>query len=196
MNGKQDSAECTPKRRRVYVGGVACLTLLLGASISLGAKNLAQTEFSADPSERITRPLPVPESVVQILARENIVSACMKDKPISRGSSLASWFAGSEIHLNGNSEPDIIVLPSSRAPLLCFHSAEGIGWFWVFRRARGRYDLVLTAAGLSLSILDSKHNGYRDIRSGGQVGKIGTATIFRFEAGAYRKYREKTTKAQ
>ena len=90
----------------------------------------------------------------------------------------------------------MIVLPSSQAPFQCFHSVEGIGWFWVFRRTGGRDDLVLTTSGLSLSILDIKHNGYRDIRSGGQVGKFGTATIFRFEAGQYRKYRKKTTKVQ
>src|SRR5579871_1260548 len=88
--------------------------LLLGA-ISLGAANLIQTEFSADPSQRLTHPVPVPESVVQILARDKIVAACMKDHQMSPGKSLASWFVGSEIHLNGTSEADMIVLPSSRS---------------------------------------------------------------------------------
>lgn len=193
MSRKPKNAEYRASRKRVYAGGVACLILLLEASISLRAASFVQSEFYADPSERITRPLPVPESVLQILAGEDVVTACMKDTPILRGRPLAAWFVASEIHLNDSSEPDMIVLPSSQAPFLCFHSAEGIGRFWAFRRTNGGYDLALTTSGLSLSVLDTKHNGYRDIRSGGQVGKFGTTTIFRFESGRYREYRKETT---
>ncbi len=196
MIGEQDTAKGGMDARRWGIW-LAFLVLSLEASIASGAAYLEQIEFNADSPERVTRPVPVPEPAAQILARDDVVAACLKDNPISHGRSLASWFVASEIHLNGPEEADIVVLPVAQGePFLCFHSAEGIGWFWIFRRTGGRYELVLKTPGLSLSILDTRHNGYRDIRSGGQVGTFGTATIFRFEDGRYREYRKKTTEVR
>jgi hypothetical protein len=149
--------------------------------------------FNADPSERVIRPVPVPNAVLQILERDTTVAACMNDNPIPRGESLTSWFTASEIHLNAPDEADLIVLPVAQGDAyICFHSVEGIGWFWVFRQAAGRYELVLKTAGLGLSVLDTRHNAYRDIRSDGQVGKWSTTATFRFEDGHYREYQKST----
>jgi len=149
--------------------------------------------FNADPSERLARPMPGPDAVLQVLSKDETVAACVKENPISHSGSLASWFVASQIHLNGSDETDLVVLPITQGDrLMCFHSVEGIGWFWVFRPIGGRYELALKTAGLGLSILDSRHSGYRDIQSGGQVGKRSTRSMFRFDGKAYREFLKKT----
>jgi hypothetical protein len=181
-------------RRKGHLVWSSCL-LLLGASIALGTTTQEQTTFYADPSEPLVRPIPVPDAVLQILARDAAVVACMKDNPMPRGRSLSAWFMASEVHLNGSDRADIVVLPvgTQGESYMCFRSVEGIEWFWVFRHIGGRYELVLKTAGLGLSVLDTRHNGYRDIRSDGQVGKWSTTTTFRLGDGHYREYRKKTT---
>jgi hypothetical protein len=170
---------------------VAWIVLPLAASMVFGATAQEQSVFNADPSERLARPISVPGAVLEILAKDDTVAACEKDNPVPRGSSLASWFAASEIHLNGSDEADLVILPIAQGnPFMCFHSVEGIGWFWVFRPIGTRYELVLKTAGLGLSVLDSRHNGYRDIQSSGQVGKRSTRIGFGFDGKTYQKYQQ------
>lgn len=171
------------------------LVLMTQASIALGAPKQEQTLFNADPSEGITHPVPVPDPILETLTKDVSVVACVKDNPIPSNTALASWFAASEIHLNEPNETDIVVLPAAQgSPYLCFHSAEGIGWFWVFRKTGRQYEPVLKTSGLGLRVLDSKHNGYRDLQSESQIGGTNTETVFRFENGRYRVHQRKAEK--
>ncbi len=171
----------------------SCLFLLLESSGAWGKTEEEQTSFDADPSSQITRPVPLPDSVLQILAQDSEVVACRKENPIASESSLASWFVASEIHLGRPDETDLIVLPLAQGNrLMCFHSVEGIGWFWVFRQVGAHYELALKTAGLGLSILDLRHHGFRDIRSGLAFGSYSSQTTYRFENGKYRKYRSES----
>jgi hypothetical protein len=175
---------------------LVCLILLFGHSTTLLAGRQEQTTFNANAiasEPLVEKSVPVPNAVLQILRDDDIVRGCKKDNPIAAGSSLASWFVASEIHLNEPSEVDLVVLPDPDERYLCFHSVEGVGWFWIFRPASEQYELMLRTAGLSLEVLETKHEGYRDIQSGSQVGKFGTALIFRFMEGHYREYQEKAT---
>jgi hypothetical protein len=172
---------------------ILCALLSLAATVGWGNEPREQTVFDADPSEPIVRPIALPNGAAQILAKDDNVVACMKDNPIPQGGSLASWFTASEIHLNGPNEADLVVLPAAQnSPFMCFHSVEGIEWFWVFRQIGGRYELVLKTAGLGLTVLESRHGGYRDILSGGQVGAYATRIRFHFENGRYHEYQRKT----
>ncbi len=172
---------------------ISCFFFLQGASVGWGSAAQEQSVFDADPSEPIAHQIPLPNGAAQVLAKDENVVACMKDNPIPQGGSLASWFRASEIHLNGPNEADLIVLPVAQGSLyMCFHSVEGIGWFWIFRRVGGQYELVLKTAGLGVTVLESRHNGYRDIQSGGQVGASATRIRFHFENGRYHEYQRKT----
>jgi hypothetical protein len=165
------------------------------AQASLGSEtpHPEQSEFSADPSERVKASIDVPDSVLKILAKDAIVTDCMKDNPIAPGGSLAAWFTASTIHLGEPNEADLVVLPTAQGnAYMCFHSVEGVGWFWVFRPIGEQYGLLLKTAALGLSVLDTRHNGYRDIRSGSQVGKWSTIAVFQFEGGHYRESEKKT----
>ena len=177
--------------RRLILG--SCLFLLLESSGALGKTGKEQTSFDADPSSQVTRPVSLPGSVLQILAQDSEVAACRKENPVPSEASLASWFVASEIHLDGADEADLVVLPLAQGNLLmCFHSVEGIGWFWVFRQVGAHYELVLKAAGLGLVIRDVRHHGYRDIQSGFAFGTHSSQTTYRFENGEYRKYRSES----
>jgi hypothetical protein len=168
----------------------SCLFLLLQPSEVWGKTEKEQTSFDADPSRQITRPVPLPDSVLQILAQDSEVVACRKENPVPRGASLASWFVASEIHLDEAGEADLVVLPVAEGNrFLCFHSAEGIGWFWVFHQVGAHYELVLKTAGLGLTVRDARHNGFRDIQSGAAFGTHSSETTYRFENGKYREYR-------
>jgi hypothetical protein len=140
----------------------------------------------------VKRPLPVPDAALPILSEDADVKGCLSDNPLPPGHSLASWFIGSEIHLDGPSENDLVVVPLPDNG--CFHSAAGIGTFWILRRVGEQYELVLKALGNGLTILGTKHNGYRSIQTGtiGQAGRQFTTVIFRFDGKCYQKYREET----
>jgi hypothetical protein len=169
-----------------------CIVVSLEASDIWGSTSQEQTTFDANDAQQITRPVPLPNSVLRILAEDKEVMACMKENPIQRRESLASWFIASEIHLNGPDEADLVALPmAQRSPLDCFHSVEGIGWFWVFRPVGARYQLVLKTAGLGLIIRDARHGGYRDIQTGAAFGTHSSQITYRFENGKYREYRRK-----
>jgi hypothetical protein len=166
---------------------------LLEPSGAWGKTGKEQTSFDADSSRQITHPVPLPDSVLQILARDNDVVACRKENPIPPGASLASWFVASEIHLTGPDEADLVVLPvAQESPYLCFHSVEGIGWFWLFRQVGAHYELVLKTAGLGLIIRNTRHHGYRDIQNGMAFGTHSSQTTYRFENGKYRDYLSET----
>ncbi len=171
--------------RRLILG--SCLLLFLQHSGAWGKTEKEQTSFDADSPGQITRPVPLPDSVLQILTQDSEVVACRKENPIPPGTSLASWFVASEIHLGGPDEADLVVLPIAQGNhFLCFHSVEGIGWFWVFRQVGAHYELVLKTAGLGLIIRDARHHGYRDIQNGMAFGTHSSQTTYRFENGKYR----------
>jgi hypothetical protein len=167
-----------------------CIFLLLEPSGVWGKTAKEQTSFDADSARQIARPVPLPDSVLQILAQDTEVVACRKESPIPPGASLASWFMASEVHLDGPDEVDLVVLPVVQGNrFMCFHSAEGIGWFWVFHQVGAHYELALKTAGLGLTILDARHNGFKDIESGMAFGTHSSQTTYRYESGKYREYR-------
>ena len=178
-------------RRRLILG--FCIFLLLEHSGAFGGTEREQTSFDADPSDpsnQVTRPVSLPGSVLQILAQDSQVAACRKENPIPSGTSLNSWFVASEIHLDGPDEADLVVLPVAQGDrFMCFHSVEGIGWFWVFCQVGGHYKLVLKTAGLGLVVRNARHHGYRDIQTGLAYGNYSSQTTYRFENGKYREYR-------
>lgn len=197
MTNNDNTTENTGLKQWKRLMFVTCVVLCLEGLPIWGSVTNDQTVFEADTAQQIMNPVPLPKGALQVLSKDKDVVACTKDNPIPHPGSLGSWFAASVVHLNGRGEDDLVVLPIAQGnPYLCFHSVEGIGIFWVFRRAEGQYKLVLKTSGLRLVVLKTTHNGYRDIESEGQVGKFGTRSIFRFESGRYREFRRKTQELQ
>ena len=76
-------------------------------------------------------------------------------------------------------------------PAACFLGAN-TGQFWILRQTRARYELVLSIFSHSLSALDSRSHGLRDIEAGTVSVHGETTTIFKFNGAQYKLYSEKT----
>jgi hypothetical protein len=188
------------KRSVIALSLLLTAAMLLQSQIAAHHRRQEQSSFGTeeDPGEpAVTRPLPVPDAVMQTLMLDDNVKGCLSYNPLAPGQFLNSWFIASEIHLGGPSEIDLVIIPIPRAhepDYGCFHSVEGVGWFWVYRKIGDRYRLVLRAAGNGLDILKTRTNGYRNIqaRSIGMAGRYVTTVTFCFDGKLYRKCRERT----
>jgi hypothetical protein len=175
------------------------LTLSAQSQITRQSSQQEQSSFGTEelPGETLVkRPVPVPDTVLQILKTDDGVKSCLEYNPLVPGQLLGSWFIASEIHLDGPNERDLVILPTPHPgdTYMCFHSVSGIGQFWVFRKIGERYQLVLKASGTGLLILKTRNNGYRSIQTGsvGQAGRYVTTITFRFDGQRYREYRNIT----
>lgn len=198
-----------PVSARCLVSRLKCLLfpvcLALAASTGTGSRTAGQTiqgEQSTFGTEEVPgepflrRPVPVPDAVSEVLRRDHGVQSCLEYNPLPSGEPLSSWFLASEIHLDGPNETDLMVLanPEPGKAYLCFHSVEGISWFWVFRQTAGQSELILKAPGQGMDALKARHSGYKDIQTvtGGQAGRYLTTITYRFDGKRYRQYRERT----
>ena len=136
-----------------------------------------QAEFGAE-DEHWQLPVRVPEAVLQILRSVN--NALPDEMP-------EKSLLGSEIHLDGPEETDLIVMgvKSLRLP----HGAL----FWVFRKNRDRYELILSTGGDALTVLDAKWKGHREIRVYNNTARTTTATFYKFDGEHYREFEAKTS---
>ena len=141
-----------------------------------------QTSFGAE--EEIVHPVPTPKDVLQIL-RSNVRNQRLLAKEQKPDEMPASWFVTSEINLKDDSMSDLIVMAAEPRLL-----GANIVPFWIFRNTLQGHELVLTVSALSLEVLDTKTNGYRDIRTGAATAKSGYTIIFKFDGKEYREQRQ------
>lgn len=157
---------------------------------------IEQSRFAVEGTE-IARPVGVPESVVEILRHDKYVSDCLNEG--QQPSEIPeSWFVGSQIRLNGSQEIDLIVMPrqlplKANAPTdnACLYGAH-VAPFWVFRETANKSTLVLGLSAVGLEVLNTRSNGYRDIRLWSSTAVTQTTFIFHFDGHQYLKYKEKT----
>jgi len=144
----------------------------------------------------IKKPVSIPPAVLEILKNDDTVKVCLDDNKPTSETPFSSWFVASTVHLDGQQERDLVVLPNPdwQPGYGCFYSASGIQWFWIFRETDADYKLLLTTPGNGIQILRNKHAGHRDIRSGtiGSAGRFITTVLYRFDGSRYRKFHEQT----
>ena len=128
-----------------------------------------QSEFGAE-DKKWDRPVPVPTAVLQIL--RSAMKASPEELP-------AEWLLASEIHLTERDEIDLIVMGVGGLTLP--HAAH----FWVFRGAHGQHELVLSTGGDSLTVLDRKWKGFREIRVYNNTASTTSGTIYSFDGRRY-----------
>jgi len=191
-------------------GLLTSLILFLTSAPLLQSQNAARTrgpEQSSFGGEEVPgipflqRPVRLPRAVLQILKEEATVMGCLTSNGLPLDHPIATWFVAATVHLDGQHERDLVVLPSPRAhnpDYGCFHSASGIQSIWLFRRVGKQYNLVLTTTGNGINILPDRHSGFRDIQSGtiGSAGRIITTVIFHFDGNQYQEFDEETKETQ
>jgi hypothetical protein len=155
-----------------------------------------QFSFSAE-DEGVRQPASLPEDVLNILRSDKRVSICEQNEGIAPSQVPGDWFTGSEIHLDGPNETDVIVRPGTPSnwkpgagvpsPNACLFGANTIQ-FWVFSETP-HAKLLLSVGAHDLTVLDTKGNSYRDVEIDvGSLRGVYTA-IFRFDGQMYQSYR-------
>jgi hypothetical protein len=142
-----------------------------------------QTAFSIETG--ILRPVPLPDEVLQLLRKDEIAlesSVGCTDKGGGPDVLQAAWFVASEVHLAKQDEIDLVILAANR----CLNGAN-VGPFWVTRKTKQGYQLVLGTGGHDLRVMGTRWNGFRDIRRATiTTGKVVTTT-YRFDGQRYQE---------
>lgn len=167
------------------VASVLIVGIVLTGSSGAPAQRHAQTEqrhFSAE-DEGVQRPVSIPQSVLDILVKDDGVREVMENEDPPRKTAPESWFSASEIHLAGPNEKDLIVVGEGSL------SGANVVMFWVFRPAAGGYDLVLTGSAHDLDVLNKRWQGYREIELSAESAVEFFSSTFRWDGHRYVKFR-------
>ncbi len=140
-----------------------------------------QSAFGAE--EEVEHPVNMPEDVLRILRRDE-----RNQRRLAEGQSPddmpASWFVASEIHLNEDDLPDLVVMAAT--PRLF---GANIVPFWIFRNTPQGHKLALSVSALGLEVLNNRTNGYRDIHSIALSAREEFTTTYKFNGNEYREWR-------
>lgn len=140
-----------------------------------------QLRFGAE--EAIRNPTSVSEEVLQILRSDERNRTCLAANE-SPGDIPTSWFVASEVNLNHDALPDLVVTAANP----CLFGAN-INPFWIFYGTPRGQQLALSVSALSLEVLNTRTKGFRDIRASAATATEVFITIYSFDRGEYRRQR-------
>lgn len=169
---------------------ISLFASIFNSQIGKQPQSSEQSRFAVE-GIPIEKPKDVPESVLKVLRKDAYVVACLKEAQ-SVSEIPASWFVGSEIHLDGPEQIDLIVVPRQLAPKkdeptdnACLYGAN-VAPFWVFSNASRQPTLVLEISAAGLRLANEKTKGYRDIETWSSTALARTMSHFRFDGRQYR----------
>ena len=140
-----------------------------------------QSKFGVE--EEIERPVSLPEDVLEVLRRDE-----RNRQSLSQGQSPndipASWFVASEVRLKDDDLRDLIVTAADPRLL-----GANLAPFWIFRNTPQGHKLALRVSALDLMVLNTRTEGYRDIRTRAATANRVRTTLFRFDGSNYRARR-------
>lgn len=147
-----------------------------------------QVKFGAE--ESIHHPVSIPHTVLQILRHDKRIKLRLtrEDAP---NDLQTSWFTASEIALNDDDLPDLII-QGTEATLM----GANLVPFWVVGKTHKGPALLLHVDALGLEVLRTRTNTYRDIRASKATATDIITTIYTFDGSIYRTqhtFREKLT---
>ena len=181
MKSIKDYVITMESKRLVGPGLLALLIALAIGEASAQASRRSQKEQSHFGAEvAIRKAAEIPTDVLSILREDKRNQTCLGDGE-SPTNITSSWFVGSQIHLNGDGDADLVVTARNE----CLLGANIIP-FWVFRNTRQGHELVLSVSALGLDVLNTKTNNYRDIRTSAATARAAYTVIFKFDGKEYR----------
>jgi hypothetical protein len=145
------------------------------------AREDEQAVFEAE--GRIRRPVTVPDDVLRILRQDERNQRRLEEGK-TPADMPASWFVGSNIHLNDDHLPDLVVMAANPRLL-----GANIVPFWIFHNTPQGHQLGLHTMTLGLKVLKSKTNGYRDISTTEVAAGEIFDTVYTFNGTEYRMAR-------
>jgi hypothetical protein len=145
-----------------------CLLLLFIAPLA------AQTHFHLD--ETFQRPATIPAGLLPRLRKE-VKSTCSGDAAF-QARDVRSLFSASRITLN---QHRAYILKSGHH---CLTGGDN-DWFWIYLNTAQRYRMVLTGGTISVDVLSSRTQGFRDIETNMATGAYGFRKIYKFNGSVY-----------
>lgn len=159
------------------------VVLIFGVVIATGASSnhSVQTHFTAEDSS-VKQPVPVPDSVLNILREDNGVRLALATDGISGVNIPLSWFSASAIHLSNSKDSDLVVMGEESL------RGANVTTFWVFSAMPGGYKLVLTAPAHDLIVRNTRWKSHRDIDLVSMTAVEISTVSCRFDGIRYIKY--------
>jgi hypothetical protein len=176
--------------------GVILIVIVLAGTHLLSAQHTfvnpsaapEQSQFSVE-LVPIQRPVRLSSAALNALGGDQRVASCLEEAGLRRDQLPPDWFIASGIHLDGSAERDLIVMPGG--PLdgpprnECLVGAN-TAQFWVLRKTRKGFALVLSQMAHNLDVLHTRTNGLRDINMAAVVGAGYYARLeYRFDGRSY-----------
>ena len=159
-----------------------CLLLIFCFSLpSFGQK--FQSLFHGEENFKNIRQ--IPKKVLNDLKSDEWVQRCFKPK--SKEDFSSEWFEATEINLNSDNLPDLLIKGKDSNSCINGNAIS----FWVFVNKRNGYDLVLNAYTISLRIMKQKSKGYYKIRTYRSTANTHFTTFYAYNG---KKYLEKGKK--
>jgi hypothetical protein len=150
------------------------IVVVISAAASAGAQ--VQTVFNLE--ESVLKKASIPAAVIAVLKSDRRVDGCFQTK--GKSANENEWFEASEIDLNGDKRPELIV----KAKDGCLFGANQ-GPFWIFQNAADGYRQILSASGLQLAVLPRKQNTFNRIKISKAVRMKASSRTFSYKNGKY-----------
>jgi hypothetical protein len=156
---------------------------------NVSASSREQSQFSMETGAVPVRsPKDLPQGALQLLREDRMILNCSQAAKMQPDQVPASWFVASEIHLDGSVEKDLVVqgrdLHLTPAPNRCLMGAN-VAPFWVLRKTRTGYSLVLSVAAHDLGVLETRSKGFRDIEAFAMTAVTGFSATYEFDGEKY-----------
>jgi hypothetical protein len=143
-----------------------------------------QTLFGAE-DNAMEKPVNLPKTVLQILAKDDLVIQYLKAEEKSPDELTTESFLASEIHLDGPNEIDLIATGIGRL-------RGNVATFWVFQPSPHGYKVTLRTVAQGLRVLDTRSKGYRDIQTGSPIAGSAHVAVYCFDRTRYRLCKTKS----
>lgn len=143
-------------------------------------KTREQTGFGME--DEIKYPVPLPNDVLKILREDEYVRARSLKEGESVENITASLFVASEIDLNEDNLPDLVVTGSEDSNL----SGANVTVYWLFRNTPEGHRCVAELNTFGFDILKTKTNGFRDIEASAQTLEKVFTDFYVFDGKKYR----------
>src|SRR5271165_3925409 len=168
--------------RAVFV----CFLAAVGVFVAQGQKAKPvheQTVFREDKPFQHT--VPLPPSVLQVLLQTEEIEEALNYASQEQQDNPAQLFRAAELRLGGPDEVDLVVVGTSP-----FSGADN-SWFWVVNSARSAPRVVLWASGNYIKVMDTRTNGYSNIRSFWASASTTKSSEYHFNGKEYTLWKER-----
>jgi hypothetical protein len=144
-----------------------------------------QTLFSAE-DESPERPVKLSDGVLELLRKDEQVLRYLAVAQKSADELTTESFLASEVHLDGPTEVDLIVMGDGRL------RGANVATFWIFRKLPEGYRLVFKIATFGLTVERSRWKGLRNISIASPIAGYSVENFFRFNGEKYEHFRTKS----